>query len=187
MTSTAIIIENCCMTTHSLPLLMTASVSTRGMKGARYTDEERERMYVEALTFYIHHLLRADPQQVIVFVENSGWDLQRIQRLLPPFDHARLDFISLPPDAFDVSQGKGYNELLLINMAVECSAFIWEAGAFFKVTGRYPIFNLALFIAEAAEAINRGAVWYCDVKDHRFLTGFIWAGVDIPLMPDCLA
>lgn len=41
-----------------LPLLMTASVCTRGMINADFTAAEREKMYVEALTFYIEHLLR---------------------------------------------------------------------------------------------------------------------------------
>jgi hypothetical protein len=40
-----------------LPLLMTASVSTRSMKGACFTDEERETMYVSAIQFYISKLL----------------------------------------------------------------------------------------------------------------------------------
>ena len=36
-----------------LPLLMTASVSTKGMKGACFSDTEREQMYLNALSFYI--------------------------------------------------------------------------------------------------------------------------------------
>ena len=35
-----------------LPILMTASVSTRGMAGADFSDEEREKMYLETLGFY---------------------------------------------------------------------------------------------------------------------------------------
>lgn len=35
---------------NKLPLLMTASVSTRGMIGACFTDEEREKMYCETLS-----------------------------------------------------------------------------------------------------------------------------------------
>jgi hypothetical protein len=37
---------------NKLPLLMTASVSTRGMVGACFTDEEREKMYRESLMIY---------------------------------------------------------------------------------------------------------------------------------------
>ena len=150
----------------NLPLLMTASVSTRGMIGARYTDEEREAMYVDALTYYIVHLFKSDPQQKIVFAENSGWPIEHIMEKLPKFDPSRLEFISLPSDLFDISRGKGYNELLLINKAIECSSFIQECGAFFKVTGRYPIFNLSYFIRQATSVIMNGMDMYCDVKDH---------------------
>lgn len=36
-----------------LPILMTASVSTHGMKGACFSDEERYAMYLNSLTHYI--------------------------------------------------------------------------------------------------------------------------------------
>lgn len=146
---------------------MTASVSTRGMKGARYTDLEREQMYIEALSYYLYNLMTSDPQQKIVFAENSGWDLNRLKTALSEYDIDRVEFISLPKEAFDILRGKGYNELLLINMAIEKSAAIQERGAFFKVTGRYPIFNLSYFIRKASDALGKGVEFYCDVKDHR--------------------
>ena len=150
----------------NLPILMTASVSTQGMKGARYTDLEREQMYIGALSYYLHDLLSSDPQQKIVFAENSGWDLNRLKTALSGYDIDRVEFIALPKEAFDISRGKGYNELLLINLAIEKSATIQERGAFFKVTGRYPIYNLSHFIRKASEALERGVAFYCDVKDH---------------------
>ncbi len=150
----------------NLPILMTASVCTQGMKGARYTDLEREQMYIGALSYYLHDLLSSDPQQKIVFAENSGWDLNRLKTALSGYDIDRVEFIALPKEAFDISRGKGYNELLLINLAIEKSATIQERGAFFKVTGRYPIYNLSHFIRKASEALERGVVFYCDVKDH---------------------
>lgn len=150
----------------NLPILMTASVSTQGMKGARYTDLEREQMYIGALSYYLHNLMSSDPQQKIVFAENSGWDLNRIKTALSEYDIDRVEFIALPKEAFDISRGKGYNELLLINLAIEKSATIQERGAFFKVTGRYPIYNVSRFINEASDAFGKGAEFYCDVKDH---------------------
>ena len=36
-----------------MPLLLTASIDTRGMRGAMFSAEERERMYVDTLNFYI--------------------------------------------------------------------------------------------------------------------------------------
>lgn len=162
----------------NLPILMTASVSTHGMKGARYTDQEREQMYIGALSYYLYNLMTSDPQQKIVFAENSGWDLNRLKTALSEYDINRVEFIALPKEAFDISRGKGYNELLLINMAIEKSAAIQERGAFFKVTGRYPIFNLSYFIRKASDALGKGVEFYCDVKDHRIfdLLQLGWCG-----------
>lgn len=66
----------------SLPLLMTASVSTHGMQGACYTDSEREAQYIGALNFYISILLNRNPNQTIVFAENSDWDLGELKSKL---------------------------------------------------------------------------------------------------------
>ena len=153
---------------RSLPLLMTASVSTRGMRGACFTDEEREAMYAGVLTYYIQHLMNKETQQTIVFAENSGYDLQRLRRLIPAFDEERIEFLSFPPQDFDITRGKGYNEMLMINGAVMRSRLINEADAFFKVTGRYPVYNIAHFLRQAERALwERGLDMYCDIKDHK--------------------
>lgn len=39
------------MEKYRIPLLMTASVSTRNMKGACFSDTEREKMYLETILF----------------------------------------------------------------------------------------------------------------------------------------
>lgn len=146
---------------------MTASVSTRGMKGACFTDQEREAMYVNALSYYIVNIQRKSDVR-IVFAENSGWDLEVFQSKLPLYNPAQIEFISVPSELFDISKGKGYNELLLINEALQRSRFIKESGAFFKVTGRYPIYNLKYFLNSASKQIyENGVSLYADIKDHR--------------------
>lgn len=161
-------IDRCGRVFGGIPLLMTASVSTRGMKGACFSDEERELMYVSALSFYIDNLLLSDHNYSIVFADNSGWDLNRIIAKIPEYDKERIEFISLSPDEFDISKGKGYNELLLINKTIEQSALIKKAGCFFKVTGRYPIYNIRHFIDKADGFINRqNGDFYADIKDHK--------------------
>lgn len=152
-----------------LPLLMTASVSTRGMRGACFTDEERETMYVGALTYYIEHLLPCEKGQAIVFAENSGWDMKHLRSRLQAYNEERIEFLSFPPECFDISRGKGYNEMLMINKTVEQSRLIREAGAFFKVTGRYPVYNIAYFLHKVEHALwTKGLDMYCDIKDHKF-------------------
>lgn len=151
-----------------VPLLMTASVSTRGMKGACFSDEEREQMYVEALSFYIRELLREDNQQTIVFAENSGWPLEALRKKLPDYPLNRIEFISLNPKDFDISQGKGYNEMLMINQVVAQSQCIQQVGSFFKVTGRYPIYNIVYFLRQANHHLHdKNCALYCDTKDHK--------------------
>ncbi len=149
-----------------IPVLMTASVSTRGMKGACFTDSEREDMYAEALSYYASTLLR-NPAARIVFAENSGWDLSRLSQRLPKETATQVEFIALPPEEFDISKGKGYNEVLLISKAIDRSAVIKPAGAFLKVTGRYPIYNLPFFVKHATKIIGQGKSLYCDIKDHK--------------------
>lgn len=151
---------------------MTSSVSTRGMKGACFTDEEREDMYVGALAYYASSILPKHREQCIVFAENSGWDLKtltaKLNEKLNGYDESRIEFISLAPEDFDISRGKGYNEMLLISEAAERSKFISGSGGFFKVTGRYPVYNLDYFVGKASKRIyEKGYDMYCDIKDHK--------------------
>lgn len=150
----------------NLPLLMTASVSTRGMKCACFTDEERERMYIETLQYY--NSLIWEEKQTIIFVDNSGWNLERIEQHVIPKKNVEIEYISLSPDIFDISKGKGYNELLLINKAIEQNDSIKKIGGFVKVTGRYPIYNIQFFLKRMNNYIlKRGGDLYIDIKDHK--------------------
>jgi len=156
-----------------IPVLLTASVSTRGMKGAAFSDEERERMYLETLKFYLEALPENQP---IVFAENSGWPLEKFKELSnstvrlqpsPSPRSPRIEFISVDPAICDQSRGKGYNEILLMNQAIERSTAIRGAGAFMKVTGRYPIYNLPRYLKEAEAYFEKGGKFYGDMKDHK--------------------
>ena len=149
-----------------LPMLMTASVSTRGMKGADFSDEAREKMYLETLEYY----LREFPGREIVFVENSGWDLAAVGRKIAAdgADLSHVEFIALGPEGFDVSKGKGYNESLMLTMAIRQSEAIRAAGAFMKVTGRYPSYNLDYFLGQGERYLfDKGYHYYGDMKDHK--------------------
>lgn len=152
---------------NKLPILMTASVSTRGMRGADFSDPEREAMYIETIKYYVSALLKNDPERKIVFVDNSGWDLGRIKAQMQDMPAERVEFISLDVKDFDVSKGKGYNETILINQAIERSHIIRSASAFLKVTGRYPIFNIGYYLCEADAFIGSGGQFYGDIKDHK--------------------
>ncbi len=150
-----------------LPILLTASVDTRGMKGAKFSAEERENMYVDTLNFYIRDFSRRKENFVLVFAENSGWSSASIMSKLLVAPNVKLEYIALKPELFLQEKGKSYNEMKLIDLVIERADCIKQAGAFFKVTGRYPILNLYKMIKET---YNRGGIkmqFYCDCKDHR--------------------
>ena len=123
-------------------------------------------MYMGAISFYREDILLKDLNRHIVFADNSGWDLSCIKACVADCAE-QVEFISLPPEGFNISKGKGYNEVLMINAVLEKSAFIKEAGAFMKVTGRYPVYNIDYFLKEAENFIfKNGGSYYGDMKDH---------------------
>lgn len=145
---------------------MTASVNTHGMSQARFSPEEREEMYINTLRFYGRELLDKG-NYTLVFADNSGWDLSRIKAALPEKHLKKIEFLSLDPADFDISRGKGYNEVLLIKTAIEQSACLLHQQAFLKVTGRYPVFNIRYFLDYGSrEILERGKELYIDIKDH---------------------
>lgn len=152
---------------NKLPILMTASISTRGMAGANFSDEEREKMYLETIRFYAKKVLAIDKDRQIVFAENSGWDMDLFKAKMGNLPEEQIEFISLDPRDFDVSKGKGYNELILINQALVKTKTLHDADAFMKVTGRYPVYNLLDYLHKAEEFFSAGGKFYGDIKDHK--------------------
>lgn len=153
---------------NKLPILLTASVSTRGMVGADFSDDLREKMYLESLEFYCNRILTEDKERRLVFAENSGWDLVKFKGKIQSQSISQIEFISVDLQFFDISKGKGYNEIILINKAIEQSESIREAHAFIKVTGRYPVYNLDRYLIRAEDFIfKKGGKFYGDIKDHK--------------------
>lgn len=159
------------MATKFLPLMMTGAISTNGMKGACYSAAEREKMYLESMAFYISDLFMNNSDRKLVFAENSGWDLTRFKAEIKerfPTIFNRIEWISVDPAKCDVSRGKGYNELIMMTDAVLRSSAIQDAGAFMKVTGRYPVYNMRHYLEQAEYYIfEKGYLYYGDMKDHK--------------------
>lgn len=161
-----------------IPLLLTASVDVRGMKGAMFSASERERMYTDTLNFYIDESERTKTTGLLVFAENSGWPKESILSKLHPSTYTKIEYIALDTEGFIQEMGKSYNELLMMDRAIEQSSFINEAGCFFKLTGRFPILNAFSLVAEAERWGKRHGElqFYGDCKDHKI---FDWLGVNI--------
>lgn len=152
---------------NKLPILMTAAVSAGGMVGADFSDDVRERMYLESIEFYIKELLVNDEARKVVFVENSGWNITAFKSKIKNLPENQIEFVSLDPDDFDLARGKGYNELISINQAIDKSKTLQDADGFMKVTGRYPVYNLRHYLQEAEKFFAAGGRFYGDMKDHK--------------------
>lgn len=151
-----------------LPILLTASVETRGMKGAKFSAIEREKMYVDTLNYYISDLSKRKGDFILVFAENSGWDMNSITEKVVQAENVCFEYEALSPELFDQSKGKSYNEMLILDLVTERNKSIHDAGGFFKLTGRFPILNLYQLMKEV-DTRTRGEQLqlYQDCKDHK--------------------
>ena len=147
-----------------LPLLLTATVNPNGMQDAKFTPTERAEMYRSALAFYVQELTKQKDGGVVVFAENSGAKLELPE--LP--DNVKIEYLNVDLNGFDISKGKGYNEVLLILKAVRSSEFIKEAGCFFKITGRLKLLNVRSMLDECEKRRSKGPLHFlADCKDHN--------------------
>lgn len=150
-----------------IPILLTASVDTRGMSGAKFAAREREQMYVNTLNYYIDDLGKRSGDFELVFAENSGWSKQSILSKLHKADNVFIEYLAIDQNLFDQTKGKGYNEMLLLDIASARSTTIQDSGAFFKLTGRFPILNLYDLLTEVERRGGSDMQFYADCKDHR--------------------
>ena len=151
-----------------LPILLTASVDTRGMKNAKFSAEEREKMYVDTLNYYISDLSKRKGQFTLIFAENSGWDKNSVIGKLNSSANVKVEYEALQPGLFDQTKGKSYNEMLILDLVSASNKSIREVGGFFKLTGRFPILNVYNLMKEV-ERHNWGGQMqlYQDCKDHK--------------------
>lgn len=151
-----------------IPLVLTASVDPRGMRSAMFSIPEREKMYVNTLNYYIRYFGKYPKDTFsIIFVENSGWDLNRILDQLHRKPNVNIEMLSLSPNLFCQEHGKGYNEMLLLDLCVQDNKTIAKYGAFFKATGRFPIYNIRKLMRECVQKHNFSLIM--DFYDQSFL------------------
>lgn len=94
--------------------------------------------------------------------------------------HSNWKFYSLPPPqlqhnqeettledyGFDNSKGKGYNEYLMIKLALERSEILRTCTHFLKLTGRYPMLNIQEMMGEM-ERRGKDKLMMFDVKEFK--------------------
>lgn len=137
-----------------IPVLLTATVNPKGMQGASFSVEDRAQMYVEAVRFYVSKGL------LVVFAENSG-QVDVVRKALP---EAEVEWLDVSDADYDQARGKGYNETILIQKAIELSQSIQKSGCFFKVTGRLKVLNIDSLLQECTQRMP--LKFLADCKDH---------------------
>jgi len=154
--------------TNRFVLMLTASVDPKGMAGvSRPSPNEREEDYRACLRYYV----RNHPHiKNIVFVENSGWPLERIREAVEENPHGKkVEFLQFSENEFPRHLGKSYGELLMMDRAMASSALAREARYVAKLTGRNYLLNLTTLLERAPESFEL----LCDLRDHPF---FEWLG-----------
>ncbi|MBR0458803.1 MAG: hypothetical protein IJJ26_06175 [Victivallales bacterium] len=145
----------------TFPLVMTAAVDPKGMPGLSVNDvSERANQYLGTLRFYLEN--PAVPQ--IVFVENSGYDLAAFRELATQYPDKQIEFLSCDRNDYPRHLGKSYGEMWILDYVVDTSQSVQAASGFTKVTGRFPILNIAELLQEAEQ--RRPWELFCDNKDH---------------------
>jgi hypothetical protein len=150
----------------NLTLVLTASVDPRGMPGQSRNDPTvREQDYERGLGFYVGE---CPSIRKIVFVENSGWPLDKLRRAADGANtrggHGKdVEFISLNCNDFPREKGKGHGETLLLDLGLDASVLAKGARYWGKMTGR----NYLLNLEEVVDSVRRPFEFLIDLRDHK--------------------
>lgn len=157
-----------------LTLVLTASVDPKGMPAAATLADPRRREadYIDSLNY----LIRNHPRlRRIVFIENSGWDLDRLRNAASNNPMGKeVEFISCSLNDFPRHLGKSYGELLMLDHGLSESKLVKRGRYFAKLTGR----NRLLNITRLLERLETPFDFACDLRDHSIYErlGLRWAG-----------
>jgi hypothetical protein len=143
-------------------LVLTSSIDVKGMTSSSRPDpKERERDYAGTLKYYLNE--HPDFRR-IVFIENSGWPLDRLKSLAEQENPHRkqVEFISLSCNDFPRELGKSYGEMLLLDQGLAQSRVAAEVRYLTKITGRLYLMNVTQLLG----AVRRPFEFMVDLRDH---------------------
>lgn len=154
-----------------IAILLTATVRPQVI-GSNFSVPQRMEMYRSTLAYYAKTVGREYP---VVVVENSDADLSSWQQEFK--DTLRLEILQFTPPllagskaredyGFDNRKGKGYNEYLMIKLAMERSQTLSECTHFLKITGRYPMLNIRQMLSEMQRR-GENLKMMLDVKEFK--------------------
>jgi hypothetical protein len=175
------------VTGRNIALITSTVAPAAGVLLLKRTDvQERLADYVRAFDFYCRCLCRGIFDR-IVYVENSGYPLDRLQGVAQRHGVSSLiEFVSYRADT-PPANNRLYLELNLISHALEASSFLKDPDAvIWKITGRYIIKNVSKIVAKCS-ARQKDLYINCRNLPSRY-TDFYFVGFRRPafdvLFPD---
>jgi hypothetical protein len=151
---------------EDLTLLMTASIiPIPGMERAgltRLDPRQRERDYLDALTYYLRHHPRL---KRITFVENSGANLDNLRRVADspqtnPYGKD-VEFVALNCNNHPADFGGGFGEWRLMDRAYDISRHLAHRRYFAKMTGRQWLLNFTRLLEKVTSPFD----FLCDTRN----------------------
>jgi len=120
-------------------IILTACINPIDIPFLKYTSvENRLSDYQISFTKWCKN----DHVQKIIFIENSGYNLETFHQEAKRFPEKKIEIISTNlNNTFEKKLGKGYGEYLCLKEVFEKSIIANETDFFLKITGRYYIKN----------------------------------------------
>lgn len=144
-------------------LILTATIDVGGIAFMDRSDPDiRLKDYENSLEKW----LTSGFAKTILFIENSGFNLAKLNRFVSLFaeKNIAIEFLSFSGQSFPRELGKGYGELMTLDYAAKHSVLLMQSDHFLKVNGRYFLDNNYMVICGA----NSGSSTHlmCDLCDN---------------------
>lgn len=125
---------------NNVCLILTATVDVCGIA---FMDRSDPAIRLKDYENSLEKWLTLGFAKKIVFIENSGFDLTKLNRFVGLFaiKNISIEFLSFRGQGFPRELGKGYGELMTLEYAVKHSVLLMQSDHFVKVNGRYFLGN----------------------------------------------
>ncbi len=125
-------------------------------------SSERLRQYVASLKT----LIEQRPEAKIIFCDNSGYDVQKLNELkkMAEFNNVLLELLSFTADGQNVAKyGKGYGEGEIMKYVIDNSRYITDDEYIVKITGRLVVDN----ISDILRKLKRDRIYFNIPNIHQ--------------------
>ena len=133
-------------------IILTATIDPKNMiLVERKSAEQRLNDYLIAFDFWCKNTQVKN----IVFIENSGYNLEKFENKKKIFHDKNIEIISLNlNDTFSNKLGKGYGEHLCIKETILKSNILKDTDIIFKISGRYVMKNFDKIFSSCKKDTN---------------------------------